>query len=82
MAGFLMFFQVVLLLVLFVRAEVCDKNFLIRMEDMVKRLEEVTEFNKQLNKTINTTVEELKAENARQEAVIQEIKGKAAWFRF
>ncbi len=67
MTGFIMFINVYALLllsvVLFVRAEVCDKKFLMRMESMLERLEECTEINEQVtetNKEINKTIADQK----------------------
>ncbi len=68
MVGFIPVLQFLGLLS-FIRAQVCDKNFLIKVENLLERLEEATEINKQLNDTIT----ELNARNARQDAVIEQM---------
>ncbi len=65
-------FQVLLLLgsLSCVRTEVFDQNFLLRVEDMVKRIEKVTETNKQLNDTIF----QREAKNAAINATLEDLK--------
>ena len=43
-----------------VKADVCDKNFLVRMEDLIQRMESVTQTNRELtetNRELNKTVD-------------------------
>ncbi len=77
-----------LTLALFVNADVCDKNFLVRIEDITKTNRELSEVNRMLNETVveqqavienyTSVMEDLKATIQQ----LTEINQKSSMFRF